>query len=230
MAKILNIDTSTEICSVVLAKNGDIIAMEEETRGNSHARLLTVLVEKVTKESGIELPGLDAVCVSKGPGSYTGLRIGTSVAKGLCYALDIPLIAINTLEALANGFLIEHGHSGTNALVCPMIDARRMEVYTALYDGNMNTIKNTGAEIIESDFLHEELDQNQVYFFGNGALKCAGTIQHPNARFVENIHTSARHLVALSEQAFTNQQFEDVAYFEPFYLKEFLATRPKKLL
>ena len=171
---------------------------------------------------------LDAIAVSKGPGSYTGLRIGVSTAKGLCYALDKPLIAVNTLLAMANE-VNRQNHS--QALLCPMIDARRMEVYTALYDGELNELEKTSAKILEENSFDETLNQKQVLFFGNGADKfMALKTGVANAVFIDNITPSAWSVGLLANQAFLRGDFEDVAYFEPFYLKDFVATKPKKVL
>jgi tRNA threonylcarbamoyladenosine biosynthesis protein TsaB len=224
MATILNIETSTEVCSVALAKDGKLFFKKEETEGLNHSKLLTVFIEDIFKENNIDLKELDAVAVSKGPGSYTGLRIGVSVAKGLCYGLNIPLIAIDSLEVL--GF---HAALNTNEemLFCPMIDARRMEVYTALYNAQGKEIKPVSAEIIETDFLSELLKDNKILFFGNGAEKCKEQITHPNASFDGPTKTSAQYMLTLTEEKYINKQFEDLAYFEPYYLKNFVATIPK---
>lgn len=224
MATILNIETSTEVCSVTIAKDGDLLFKKENLEGLRHSELLTVFIEELMGENQFELNQLDAVAVSKGPGSYTGLRIGVSVAKGLCYGLNIPLIAINSLEVMGI-------HSAKNAteemLFCPMIDARRMEVYTALYNRKGEEILPVSAEIIEEDFLSEQLKENKILFFGNGAEKCKKQITHPNALFNGPTKTSAQFMQNLSETKYNNQEFEDLAYFEPFYLKDFVATIPK---
>jgi tRNA threonylcarbamoyladenosine biosynthesis protein TsaB len=224
MATILNIETSTEVCSVALAKNGKLLYPKEETEGLNHSKLLTVFIEDIFKENNIDLKELDAVAVSKGPGSYTGLRIGVSVAKGLCYGLNIPLIAIDSLEVL--GFYAAL-NSNEEMLFCPMIDARRMEVYTALYNAKGKEIKPVSAEIIEPDFLSELLADNKILFFGNGAEKCKEQITHPNASFDGSSKTSAQFMLTLTEEKYINKQFEDLAYFEPYYLKNFVATIPK---
>lgn len=231
MALILNIETSTEVCSVSLSKNGETLYLKESTEGLNHAELTTVFIEDLFKENNIDIKTIDAVAVSKGPGSYTGLRIGVSVAKGLCYALNIPLISVNSLEALAvhtaenaAGFSSEPAE---NLLFCPMIDARRMEVFTALYDGKGQPIKPVSAEIIESGFLSDILEKQPVLFFGNGAGKCKEKIQHPNACFAGPEKTSAQFMQKISEHKYNNREFENVAYFEPFYLKNFVATIPK---
>ena len=224
MATILNIETSTEVCSVAIAKNGELLFKKETQEGLNHSELLTVFIEEVAAENNFNLSKLDAVAVSKGPGSYTGLRIGVSVAKGLCYGLDIPLIAINSLEIMGIHFAL---NSKEEMLFCPMIDARRMEVYTALYNSKGEEIKPVSAEIIGEDFLSEYLKDNKILFFGNGAPKCKSKITHSNALFGETEKTSAQFMIQLSDKKYSEKQFEDVAYFEPFYLKNFVATIPK---
>ena len=224
MATILNIETSTEVCSVTIAKNGETLFKKETLEGLSHSELLTVFIEELLAENKFKLNELDAVAVSKGPGSYTGLRIGVSVAKGLCYGLDIPLIAVNSLETMGAFAAFS---STEKMLFCPMIDARRMEVYTALYNANGEEIKPVSAEIIEEDFLTDFLANNKILFFGNGAEKCLTKITHANAAFGEPKKTSAQFMQKLTEIKYNKNEFEDVAYFEPFYLKNFVATIPK---
>ncbi len=232
MALILNIETSTEVCSVSLAENGNLVVLKESNEGFNHSKSLTVFIEKLFIEKNLKIKSLNAVAVSKGPGSYTGLRIGVSVAKGLCYGLDIPLISVCSLEMMAvhTARNLEKYVSGTSSLpflFCPMIDARRMEVYTALYNPDGNEIKAVSAEIIEENFLSELLDKYQILFFGNGAEKCKDRINHKNALFAGPPATSAQFMQVISELKFKKQLFEDVAYFEPFYLKNFVATIPK---
>ncbi len=228
MPKILSIETSTTVCSVALTTDGNTLASQKLFLEKSHSTLLTVVIEQIMKQVGMEMSELDAIAVSKGPGSYTGLRIGVSTAKGLCYALDKPLIAVNTLLAMANE-VNRQNHSG--ALLCPMIDARRMEVYTALYDAKLNELKKTSAKILEENSFHETLMQNQMLFFGNGAGKFKDLKNNvSNAIFIENITPSAWSVGLLANQAFLKGDFEDVAYFEPFYLKDFVATKPKRVL
>ncbi len=224
MAVILNIETSTEVCSVTISKNGELLYKKETLEGLSHSELLTVFIEDLLTENSLNLSELDAVAVSKGPGSYTGLRIGVSVAKGLCYGLEIPLIAVNSLETMATYTAL---NSTENMLFCPMIDARRMEVYTALYSTKGEEIKPISAEIIEEDFLAEYLNNNKILFFGNGAEKCKTKITHPNATFDGPQKTSAQFMQKLTEEKYNKKEFEDIAYFEPFYLKNFVATIPK---
>lgn len=231
MATILNIETSTEVCSVVLAKDGGILFEKGSTEGLNHSELLTVFIKELFTENNLQMEILDAVAVSKGPGSYTGLRIGVSVAKGLCYALDIPLIAIGTLDAM--GFYASRNlnHNDTNErdnmLYCPMIDARRMEVYTALYNSKGENIKPVSAEIIDKNSFSSYFNDYKIQFFGNGAAKCNNLLIHPNALFDGPSRTSARFMQNLAERKYNNSEFENVAYFEPFYLKNFVATIPK---
>lgn len=232
MAIILNIETSTEVCSVSLAQDGETLFQKESSDGLNHSKLLTVFIQDLFKENRVSFKQLDAVAVSKGPGSYTGLRIGVSVAKGLCYGLNIPLISVGSLDSMAdhvaanlkNYFVAQ---KEDKVLICPMIDARRMEVYTALYDFNGDPILPVSAEIIDENSFGEYLKDHKILFFGNGAEKCRGKITHPNAVFEGPERTSARFMQNLSEMKYKKQQFEDVAYFEPFYLKDFVATIPK---
>jgi tRNA threonylcarbamoyladenosine biosynthesis protein TsaB len=226
MAKILQIETATAICSVALSINGETVSFKEEKGQNLHAANLTLFIDEVLKAAGVSYQELDAVAVSKGPGSYTGLRIGVSTAKGLCYALDKPLIAIETLEMMAAGFLTENpGYSG---LICPMIDARRMEVYTSIFDPSLNILAPTEAKIIDETSFADFLLQQQITFLGDGAAKCAAVLTHQNAKFDEANFNSATYMSKLASEAFDKNKFEDVAYFEPFYLKDFVVTQPKK--
>lgn len=231
MALILNIETSTEVCSVTLAENGKLRFIKESTEGLNHSELLTVFIEELFAENQIQINTIDAVAVSKGPGSYTGLRIGVSVAKGLCYALNIPLIAINSLEVMgifAAQNITEYSNlKSDNVLFCPMIDARRMEVYTALYNLKGEEIKAVSAEIIDETFLINFLENNTILFFGNGADKCKNQITHSNAIFKGPEKTSAQFMQNIADFKYNKKEFEDVAYFEPFYLKNFVATIPK---
>lgn len=223
MAIILNIETATKNCSVSLAKNGEILALKELNNGNySHAELLHQFINDSIAQAGILKSEINAIAVSKGPGSYTGLRIGVSAAKGLCFALDIPLIAINTLEALSYAIKIKKG------CIVPMIDARRMEVYTAVFDEHHQEIEKTTAKIIDQNSFLNYLSQHKVYFLGDGASKCKGIITHNNASFIENKFPSAKEMAGLSFKKFEQKKFEDVAYFEPFYLKDFIVIPEKK--
>ncbi len=221
---ILCIETATTVCSVALCHDGKLLDKEESTDDKSHASHLTVFIEDILKRSGTEAERLDAVAVSKGPGSYTGLRIGVSVAKGIAYAADIPLIAVPTTELMYNGAR----KSGDYDYYCPMIDARRMEVYTAVYDKNGNEVKTISAEVITGDSFVEILNRGKMLFFGNGAAKCRDIITHPSASFDDSFIISSKYMCALAQKAFDSKKFEDVAYFEPFYLKDFIATIPKK--
>ncbi len=226
MGLILNIETATTVCSVSLAKDGVLLALKEQDGDYSHAENLTVFIEDVVKDAGIKLADIDAVAVSKGPGSYTGLRIGVSAAKGLCYALNKPLIAVDTLRYIA---LNVSARQPGIALFCTMFDARRMEVYCAIYDAQNNVVRPTAAEIIDEQSFLELLQENQIYFFGNGAEKCKSILaQNKNAVFVNGVVPSAADMIALSEKAYKDKLFENVAYFEPFYLKDFVAGKKKK--
>lgn len=225
MTIILGIETSTKICSVAVSRGSELLAFEEEGGDYSHSEKLTVFIQKVLNEAGLTISDVDVVAVSKGPGSYTGLRIGVSVAKGLCYALDIPLISVDTLQAMSlNPDL-------SADLYCPMIDARRMEVYTALYDGNNKNVEPISAKIIDEDSFSEVLATNKLIFFGDGSAKCKEILgQHSNAIFSASGLPSAKFVNQIALGKFENKDFEDVAYFEPYYLKDFIATTPKKLL
>lgn len=230
MALILNIETSTNVCSVSIGLNGKTIALKQTFEANSHSKILTVFIQDILKENNIDIKKLDAVAVSKGPGSYTGLRIGVSAAKGIVYGLNIPLISINTLKLLAFQFIekMPEIKLADNTLLAPMIDARRMEVYTALFDLDLEMKSKISADIIDKESYKEILTENKVYFFGDGALKCNNTIINNNAYFVDDIFPSAESMSIFSERKFTNKIFEDTAYFEPFYLKDFIASIPKK--
>lgn len=220
---ILNIETATKNCSVSLAINGDVIALKELNEGQfSHAEKLHTFIENVIKESNITLQDVDAISVSKGPGSYTGLRIGVSTAKGLCFSLDKPLLSIETLTLLANAIEVNE-----NEYIIPLIDARRMEVYSAVFDHNHHLIKKTSAEIIDENSFKEYLNKSKVYFLGDGSEKCKNVIQHKNAIFLDDYFPSAKYMSKLSFEKYNKNKIEDVAYFEPFYLKEFIAGKPR---
>lgn len=223
---ILQIETATTVCSVALAKQGKLIAVKEVNERNVHAEVITLFIEEILNNAGIKYHDLDAIAVSSGPGSYTGLRIGVSTAKGLCYALDKPLIAIETLEAMAGG-IIARGVEA-DLLLCPMIDARRMEVYTALYNSKGDRVEPTSAEIIDENSFARQLTSNKILFFGDGAPKCRATLSlNANAIFADDFSNSAAHLTKRAHEKFKAGQFEDVAYFEPYYLKDFLVTTKK---
>lgn len=229
MSCILNIDTSTNVCSVAVSQDGACIFDKEDHSGPNHAERLGAFVDEALSFIDNHAIPLDAVAVSCGPGSYTGLRIGVSMAKGICYAQDIPLIGLPTLEVMCVPVLLFRDLP-EDALLCPMIDARRMEVYAAVYDRALRPLRPTSADIVDEHSYAEFLADRPVYFFGNGSAKCRETLQHPHAHFLENIHPLAKWMFPLAERAHARQEFKDVAYFEPFYLKEFVASKPKKLI
>lgn len=230
MSCILNIETSTNVCSVALSQDGVCLYEDVNMEGPSHAQVLAGYVKNAVSFADSHAIPIDAIAISKGPGSYTGLRIGVSEAKGVAYGRDAKLLSVPTLKLLTVPILLGHEELPENALLCPMIDARRMEVYCALYDRALNEVVQTQALVIDSDSFKEYLDKQPIYFMGNGADKCVETIQHPNAHFIKNIVPQAKNMIPLAEMAMAKEQFEDVAYFEPFYLKEFVATKSKKLL
>ncbi len=228
MRVILNIETSTDVCSAAISRDGVTINETTLMEGPSHASSLTAIIEKLFEDDGMpSIKDLDAVAVSSGPGSYTGLRIGVSAAKGICYALNIPLISVGSLQVLAAG--INFSNNGST-LLAPMIDARRMEVYSALFDQNLELTTPVEALIITPESFEQALDKNTVIFAGNGASKCKNIITHPNAIFIDDVHPLAKNMSKLSYQAFLRERFEDVAYFEPYYLKDFVATQPKNIV
>ncbi len=231
MACILHIETSTNVCSVAVSEDSQCIFQQEERgeKGAGAERLGTMVDEALSFTDNHAIP-FDAVSVSCGPGSYTGLRIGVSMAKGICYGRNLKLIAVPTLELLCVPVLLRNPELEENALLCPMLDARRMEVYAALYDRSLKTVREVSADIVEADTYQSWLDEHPVYFFGNGAKKCMDTIQHPNAHFIEGIEPLAKWMQPLAEKRLLNGQTEDVAYFVPFYLKDFVAIKPKPLL
>ena len=225
MACILNIETATEVCSVALSKDEKILFENINTEGRSHANLLGVFVNEAVQFARSNNLKIDAVAVSCGPGSYTGLRIGVSEAKGLCYGLSIPLIAIKTLEIMVQ-HIVDEKIVDNDTLLCPMIDARRMEVYAAIYDSKLNVLRKTSADIVDNTTYKSYLDQAKIAFFGNGSDKCKGAITELNAIFIDNVYPRAKDMVKLSERAYQDRNFVDVAYFEPFYLKDFVTTTP----
>jgi tRNA threonylcarbamoyladenosine biosynthesis protein TsaB len=230
MGLILNLETATTVCSVSLAKDGTLLSLKELNEDYTHAENLTVFIEDVLKQAKVKLSDIDAIAVSKGPGSYTGLRIGVSTAKGLCYALNKPLIAINTLEHLASSVIFSPSKTlSPTAFFCPMIDARRMEVYCAVYDGQGKEIRPTAAEIIDETSFSDLLLNNPVYFFGDGSAKCKEVLsKNKNAFFIDDQVPSAKDMISFSEKMYNEKQFEDVAYFEPFYLKDFVGGKKKE--
>lgn len=229
MSCILNIETSTDVCSVSASQDGAVIFNEEDHSGPNHAVKLGIFVDEALSFIDNHAIPLDAVAVSSGPGSYTGLRIGTSMAKGICYGRDVKLIAIPTLELLTVPVLLRQ-ELEDDALLCPMIDARRMEVYAAVYDRALHPLRQVQADIVDAGTYLPFLDAHPVYFFGNGAAKCKEILQHPNARFIDGIEPLAKWMFPLAEKHIALEQYEDVAYFVPFYLKDFVAKMPKKLL
>lgn len=230
MSCILNIETSTNVCSVALSQDGVCLYEDVNMEGPSHAQVLAGYVKNAVSFADSHAIPIDAIAISKGPGSYTGLRIGVSEAKGVAYGRDAKLLSVPTLKLLTVPILLGHEELPEDALLCPMIDARRMEVYCALYDRALNEVVQTQALVIDSDSFKDYLDKQPIYIMGNGADKCVETIQHPNAHFIKNIVPRAKNMIPLAEMAMAKEQFEDVAYFEPFYLKEFVATKSKKLL
>jgi len=225
LAIILNIETATKNCSVSLSENENILALAELNEGQfSHAEKLHTFILNVLVGAKKSMQDIDAVAVSKGPGSYTGLRIGVSAAKGLCFSLEIPLISIATLSSLSNTISVNK-----NEVIIPLLDARRMEVYAAVYNHDHQEIRKTKAEIIDENSFLEFLEKGKVYFLGDGAEKCKEIITHKNAIFLDDNFPSAKEMVKLSSQKYKNKDFEDVAYFEPYYLKDFIAGKPKKI-
>jgi tRNA threonylcarbamoyladenosine biosynthesis protein TsaB len=223
LAIILNIETSTKNCSVSIADTGKIIAIKELNNGNySHAEVLHPFIENMLAQGSVSKDEIDAIAVSKGPGSYTGLRIGVSAAKGLSFALSVPLISIDTLTSLSYAISIDKG------LIVPMLDARRMEVYAAVFDKQHHIIREIKAEIIDETSFLAALEQGEVHFLGDGAHKCKEIITHRNAVFVDDMFPSSREMAVLSYHKFKKNDFEDLAYFEPFYLKDFIVIPEKK--
>lgn len=230
MSCILNIETSTDVCSVAISDSGQVIFNKEDHSGPNHAVKLGVYVDEALDFLDSHGLPLEAVAVSCGPGSYTGLRIGVSMAKGICYGRGVKLIAVPTLELMAVPVLLGEHPEDEDALIVPMLDARRMEVYAEVLDRALKVVRPIQADIVDADTYKEYLDQHQVYFFGNGAAKCMETINHPNAHLVEGIEPLAKNMAPLAEKRFVEGKFEDVAYFVPFYLKDFVAKMPKKLI
>lgn len=231
MAIILHIESSTLTCSVAVSENGKCLALKESHDSSyAHSEKLVTFIDEALKAAGKSPEKLDAVCVAKGPGSYTGLRIGVSAAKGLCYALQIPLLSVGSLHSMANWFKENYAEdSDTVERLCPMIDARRMEVYTSLFNSDLLELKPVSAEIIEGSSFSEELEAEKVAFFGDGAKKCMDVINHPNAVFIDGFKASSRGMIRLAEKKLEANDLEDVAYFEPYYLKDFVAGTPKKI-
>lgn len=230
MPCILYIETSTKVCSVALSEDGKLLYHHEDFDGPGHSETSGVYVDEALSFANSHAIPVDAVAVSMGPGSYTGLRIGVSLAKGVCYGRALPLIAVPTLKVLCVPVLLGKEELPEDALLVPMIDARRMEVYSAVYDRSLKEVRPIQADVVTSETYQEYLNRGPVYFFGNGAQKCQAVIQHPNAHFIEGIHPLAKNMFPLAERSMHLKEFQDVAYFEPFYLKEFVAIKSKPLL
>ena len=222
MPVILSLETSTDVCSVALHDSNRLLAQAEIHEAQSHAARLAPLVEQVTREAAVNLKAIHAVAVAKGPGSYTGLRIGTSTAKGLCYALGVPLIAVGTLELLA---FQGNDLNTSGALLCPMIDARRMEVYCLVANHKLEMVEPVSARVVDANSFAELLASHSVLFFGNGSQKCREVIRHPHAVFLDDIYPRASALGVIAERKFSAGEFEDLVGFKPFYLKEFSAKK-----
>ncbi len=224
MALLLAIETTTKNCSVALFENSSLLELKEQnSEAFSHAEQLTLFIEEVVKKSNITLKQLDGIILSKGPGSYTGLRIGTSTAKGLCYALDIPLVSVSTLQAMAFGTSKKEDYK----LYCPMIDARRTEVFASIYDKDNNEVREIRADIVDQH-TYDDFLKDKILFFGDGAQKCKLIINNSNAHFLDGVFTCAKDMGVLGFEKFSSKDFEDVAYFEPYYLKDFVAGEKKK--
>lgn len=230
MSCILHIDTSTSVCSVAVSQDGTCLFNKEDHSGPNHSITLGIFIDEALALVDSQGIMLDAVSVSGGPGSYTGLRIGVSMAKGICYGRELELISVPTLELLCVPVLLNHDEIEDNALLCPMIDARRMEVYAALFDRALKPIRETRADVVNENTYKQWLDERPVYFFGNGAAKCMEQINHPNARLIEDIEPLAKWMLPLAEKRMIQERFEDVAYYTPFYLKDFVAKEAKKLI
>jgi tRNA threonylcarbamoyladenosine biosynthesis protein TsaB len=217
---LLHLETATAVCSAALSDNGRLVAYRQSDEPRAHAAMLTIFIDELLKQAGIEASAVDAVSISAGPGSYTGLRIASSVAKGFCYAAQKPLIALDTLHIMASGFAMEQ-HLATPALLCPMIDARRDEVFTAVFDAVLNTIAPSAPKILDSTAFESELAQQAMYFIGDGTTKFKAMINNSNARFFPEFYPKANHQMELAQAKYNAGSFEDIAYFEPNYLKEF---------
>ncbi|MCR9227343.1 MAG: tRNA (adenosine(37)-N6)-threonylcarbamoyltransferase complex dimerization subunit type 1 TsaB [Flavobacteriaceae bacterium] len=224
MATILHLETATTNCSVSIAKDGKMVVLKENNAANySHSEQLHVFIKEALEEASLLFSALDAVAISKGPGSYTGLRIGVSAAKGLCFSLDLPLISVPTLQSMAHQVNLKPGE-----LVVPVLDARRMEVYSCLYDASYKEVRETRAEIINEDSFVDYISDNKVYVIGSGAEKIRGVLEHPNFIFSESVVPSAKDMIHIAFEKYQSNEFEDVAYFEPYYLKDFVLQQKKK--
>ena len=227
MSCILHIETSTKACSVALSENGSLLFHQEDLEGPNHSVVCGVYVDEALSFANSHAIPVEAVAVSEGPGSYTGLRIGVSLAKGVCYGRDLPLLSIPTHKIMCVPVLLGREELPEDALLVPMIDARRMEVYSAVYDRALREVRPVEAVVVDSDSYKDLLDRQPVYFFGDGAMKCQDTIRHPNAHFIPGILPLAKHMFPLAERKMHLRVFADTAYFEPFYLKEFVAIKSK---
>ncbi|MGE0077831.1 MAG: tRNA (adenosine(37)-N6)-threonylcarbamoyltransferase complex dimerization subunit type 1 TsaB [Bacteroidales bacterium] len=227
MIHILCIETGTTTCSVALGNETGVIGYKEVNDSKAHASHLSVLIDNLMTELNFDISKIDAVAISKGPGSYTGLRIGVSLAKGICYSLGKPLLAVGSLSAMVQGISEQISNDQEISLYCPMIDARRMEVYAALFDQSLAQISEVEAIIVDSNSFLDQLKNKKILFFGNGAPKCKSVISNQNAIFIDNFEPSARFMLPLAIKAYRDEIFEDIAYFEPFYLKDFVAIKAK---
>ncbi|MCU0462397.1 MAG: tRNA (adenosine(37)-N6)-threonylcarbamoyltransferase complex dimerization subunit type 1 TsaB [Bacteroidales bacterium] len=228
---ILCLETATSLCSVALCDRKGVVALKEGGEGRSHASELTVFIDRILKDSGIKADQLEAVAVSKGPGSYTGLRIGVSAAKGITYASSIPLIGIDTTLSMYLGFYgIARDKYGINQsdLFCPALDARRMEIYYSVFDASGRIVKTVCAEVVDTDFLSDLPASSRIFIFGDGSAKCRGVVRSENIFIECDFRISATYMRSAAYDALDNKHFEDVAYFEPFYLKDFLTSKPVK--
>ncbi len=231
--KILHIETATHVCSVCISDDEQVLGLKESFEPNMHSTQLGVFIDTLLSDTQLQVAELDAIAVSLGPGSYTGLRIGVSTAKGLAYGANIPIIGIDTLQIIANAYLNNPGLQAhhlpdENIVLCPMIDARRMEVYTAQYDLSLKPLTQVEAVIVNHESFQTELGRNTLLFFGNGSSKCRTVIDHPQAHIIEGVHPSSKYMVSIAMAHYRASEFVDTAYFEPFYLKDFIATIPKK--
>ncbi|HAH56848.1 MAG TPA: tRNA (adenosine(37)-N6)-threonylcarbamoyltransferase complex dimerization subunit type 1 TsaB [Bacteroidales bacterium] len=228
MSTLLCLETATAVCSVALVRDGSVTGLRETQITNSHAALVAVFIDELIRDHLSGVKDIDGVVVSSGPGSYTGLRIGVSTAKGLCYALDIPLLSVGTTLSMAWGMKsVFNGASDLPFIYAPMIDARRMEVYTALYNHRLEVVQPVSAQIIQPDMFDGLIEKHLIILAGDGAQKCKAVFNHPNLRFIDDFTNSAAHLASIATAKFEQQHFEDTANFEPFYLKDFIAGKPK---
>lgn len=229
MSTILHIETSTDVCSVAVSEDTQVIFQQDDHSGPNHAERLGTMIDEALSFTDNHAIPFDAVAVSCGPGSYTGLRIGVSMAKGICYGRNLKLIAVPTLELLCVPMLLREIPE-EDALLCPMLDARRMEVYSGIYNRALKPVREVGADIVTAETYKDYLDEHPMYFFGNGAKKCMDVVNHPNVHLIEGIEPLAKWMQPLAERRLLNGTTEDVAYFTPFYLKDFVAKMPKKLI